>query len=436
LSIELDSPGLTSAAAQLAGIASAPSAATAQPPGLDMTSVSAVMQLNAAASALSALLVHGSQVREVGAQAVTNTAAFLTEQDATNAGAISNGSSPGEPAPPPAIPNIASPSVPTVPSVPGALVPLPGEQHAQALYGGPGSSSLHQFASQWESTAAQLRDAAQTVTQAGHAMDASWNDGKQRAGANTRRHGEWVEQMAEHANKLADHARTVAGDFDTAKNSTPSPHEFEQAKQELHAALARFQSSRGANAAEVQQKSQQLAQMQTQATAAATNYHSAVTTSTLTSSVESMKLAPPIAGGSAADTPDVQAAGWKQGDKRHFPIIRGPGGLGPAQPADGPGWVELGPGSGNFVRADELPGLQIKEPGALGPAPGYIELGPGSGAWVPKSDFPHAQFETPGSLGPWGYEEYLPGTGIWLPRADIVPDPADPAPPSGAVHPA
>ncbi|MBS4730538.1 hypothetical protein MSM1_20175 [Mycobacterium sp. SM1] len=143
---------------------------------------------------------------------------------------------------------------------------------------------------------------------------------------------------------------------------------------------------------------------------------------------------------------DVDAAvpldshNWKPGDKRHMPYIAGPGGLGPANPPDGPKWVEIGPRSGNFVRSDELPGLKIQEPGGLGPAPTYdangnrvpyIELGPGTGAWAPKSDFPGAVIIPPGShaLAPYGYREWLPGSGIYMWHDDLLPEPAQPRSP-------
>jgi hypothetical protein len=208
--------------------------------------------------------------------------------------------------------------------------------------------------------------------------------------------------------------------------------------------MSRFQASRGANAVEVQEKTQNLARKQAEATAAAADYHSSVSSSTLSGLGDKIKMAPHIAGGGddfagRSGEGEVSEAGWKPGDKRHYPIIRGPGGLGPAQPADGPGWVEIGPRSGNFVRPDELPGLKIQNPGDLGPAPfydrsgnphRYIELVPGSGAWVPDTAFPDAQFKNPGALGPYGSEEYLPGSGIWLPREDLIPDPRDPTPPN------
>lgn len=70
--IHVDAEGLSAAARQLSGTAQAHAPAAAEPPGADMTSLSAVSQLNAASTALAALLSHGSAVREVGALAVSN----------------------------------------------------------------------------------------------------------------------------------------------------------------------------------------------------------------------------------------------------------------------------------------------------------------------------------------------------------------------------
>lgn len=443
MSISFDAAALTAAAGQLSDGAQSHAPAVAEPPGVDMTSVSAVSQLNGVSAALSAVLTHGSAVREVGALALSGTATTLSAQEDANAAGIGSGTGPSAAAAPTPLPSIPTPSVPTIPTVPAALAPLPGEAHSHALYGGPGSSSLHSFADQWTQSSARLRQTAATTRQAADAIDANWQDGQQRAGANTRQHGEWLSQMSEQAETLANHARSLAQKFETAKQNTPSPQEFTQARQELNQALSRFQASRGANAIEVQQKTENLARKQAEATASAADYHSSVTSSTLSAMGDQIKTAPAIAGGGGDFAGrdghgEVDNASWKEGDKRHYPIVRGPNGLGPAQPADGPGWVEIGPRSGNFVRADELPHLQIKNPGDLGPAPfydnhggahGWMELVPGSGAWVPDDEFPNATIKTPGALGPYGSEEYLPGSGIWLPREDLVPDPSDPAPP-------
>ena len=153
----------------------------------------------------------------------------------------------------------------------------------------------------------------------------------------------------------------------------------------------------------------------------------------------------------AKDSPAVplDSQTWKPGDRRHQPYIAGPGGLGPPNFADAPPWVEIGPGSGNFVRSDELPGLKVQEPGTLGPPTvsdshgnpdPYIQLGPNTGAWVPKSDFPGAIIMPPGSreLPPYGYDEYLPGSGIFVWHGDLVPEPYNPSGPAlpPPTHPA
>jgi hypothetical protein len=152
-------------------------------------------------------------------------------------------------------------------------------------------------------------------------------------------------------------------------------------------------------------------------------------------------------GGGLKDAPAVplDSKQWKPGDKRHQPFIAGPGGLGPPSGVgSGPGWLEIGSGSGNFVRADELPGAKVGGPGMPGPPPFYdkvgnehswIELSPKTGVWVPDTSFPDAKIFPPGSgLPPYGYQEYLPGSGIFLPNRDLIPEPLMPS--SGATHPA
>jgi hypothetical protein len=134
---------------------------------------------------------------------------------------------------------------------------------------------------------------------------------------------------------------------------------------------------------------------------------------------------------------ELDARKWKPGDKRHMPVIAGPGGLGPANPWGEPGWLEIGSQSGNFVRKDELPHVQVLEPGALGPATvsdehgnldPFIELGPNTGVWAPQSDFPGAKFYAPGSSDkpPFGWDEFLPGSGIYLWHGDLMREPNSP----------
>ena len=169
--IHLDAEGLTFAAGQLSGTAQAHAPAARRTAGRGHDVAISGEPTQRRLDRLGALLSHGSAVREVGALAVSNTATFLTAQDDLNAAGIANWADPGMDTGLIPLPDIPSPDVPAVPPVPAALAPLPGEAHAQALYGGPGSSSLHVFADHWEQAASELRRAADTTTQAGQPRD-------------------------------------------------------------------------------------------------------------------------------------------------------------------------------------------------------------------------------------------------------------------------
>lgn len=141
---------------------------------------------------------------------------------------------------------------------------------------------------------------------------------------------------------------------------------------------------------------------------------------------------------------------WKPGDKRHMPYSAGKGGLGPPNFPDSPPWVDIYDRTKDpdqvphyFVRSDEIPGYEMRPPGALGPGmvtdehgnpDPYIQLGPNSGVWVPQSAFPGAKVYPPGWAGdkpPYGWDEYLPGSGIFLWHGDLVPEPYKPYGPLG-----
>lgn len=301
MNVRVDTAALTTAAGQLSASSQSHTPMVAQPPGVDATSVAAVAQINAGSAALAALLDHGSALRSVGGLAVANTAAFLESQDEANASAIAGGNSPASAGGVASLPMITTPQVPTIPPMPAAVPAMPGEAHAQALYGGPGTQSLYAFADHWSSMSTQLHEQSATVASTAHAIDNNWEDGTQQAGANTRKHAQWVSDMADHANDIARHARDVAAGFDVAKANTPSPDEFARSRESLAAAMRRFAVSRGANAAEVQQWTQDLATKQAQATSSAMDYHADVTAATWHSTSSTVKTAPAIATGGGPD---------------------------------------------------------------------------------------------------------------------------------------
>lgn len=149
----------------------------------------------------------------------------------------------------------------------------------------------------------------------------------------------------------------------------------------------------------------------------------------------------PLGSGSPKDS---NKPGWTVGDPRHLPWVAGPNGPRPPQGPGAPRWVEMGPGSGTYVRADEIPGSVVKAPGELGPSPFYdgsgnpviyVELGPNTGVWAPITNFPGAHFPPPHTFGPPGTSEYIPGSGVWVPRDSLIREPLAPLPvPPATVH--
>lgn len=437
----LDSHGLISAGQDLAGTGGHTyTPATASGPGVDETSTAAAAHLNAVSAGLAARLNHGSALRAAGGRAVMATAAALVGLDEDNARSIANFStSPGSISGLLPTPTIPAPTIPEPPAIPAVPSPLPGEAQSRALYGGPGSSGLHAFADQWTRYAAQLDELSGTLHGAAGGIDASWDRGEQNAGNNVRRHGDWATHMSRQARGLARTARTIAGHFETAKASTPSPQEFQQVRTDLNNAIQRFNASRGLDpvaASDVQTLTAKWQTMQTETTTAAGGYAGNVQTASLDTITGGAGEAPPITHDGDAVPLDST---WKPGDPRHNPYISPDGKPPKTGWWEGPKWTEIGPGSGIFVRSDEIPGAIVKAPGELGP-PGfydgsgnaheYIELMPGSGVWVPDTEFPDAQFRSPGELGPWNGSEYIPGSGIWLPSDDLTREPLAP-PPTG-----
>jgi hypothetical protein len=264
---------------------------------------------------LVARLNHASLLRGPGGQAVLNTAEVPVGHDEANAAAVANGTARSGPgAGLISVPHVAAPTVPDLPQIPASLAPLPGEAHARALYGGPGSSSLYEFAGQWSRHGDQLRDLADILGDTAEAINEHWDHGAQQAGADTGRHGSWAAQMSQQAHGLAASARTVAQGYDRAKAETPSPAEFDHTRTRLQAAVQRYAATRGAYAAEVQQWIQTYASQQADATQAVTGYHGQITAASF-SIGPGPKDAPPITGNGGPAPLDARP--WKPGDKRH-----------------------------------------------------------------------------------------------------------------------
>jgi hypothetical protein len=171
-----------------------------------------------------------------------------------------------------------------------ALPPLPGEAHAVALHSGPGSGSLRDFATGWRAKAAELGAQADEIAHRGNSIDAHWSDGHHQAGANTRRHGAWFTSAQQQAAAIAATADGVADQFDDARMRTPTPQDFQNARESIRDAVA------SGNLPALVQAQTRYAGLQAEAVEAASGYHSGVSAATGRLGTP-LPAAPPIADG-------------------------------------------------------------------------------------------------------------------------------------------
>lgn len=442
--LEIDTAAVTQTAASVAAAASSTSSTGVRvaPAAADPVSTAVAQTLQARCSAITGFSTYAEGITGARGAMLTSSAATHDEQEQSNAASL-RGSGSGEAGPisAPSVPNLPMPMIPTVSAPQLGPPPTNGKDIATLLHGGPGPAGLHSAADQMRSHASALQDAARQLQSGSAAVNTDWqSDAGDKAAQRIQELSQWYERHGEAATTAASALESHADSYSRARANTPTPEQFTDTENRLRQAAAA-----NANPANLGRYAPVVAALQTELGvlhAKATAQYADYARSAGSPSLVGPPLEPPPRPGSPFagqdDHGNVDPAAWKKGDKRHYPIVRGPNGLGPSQPADGPGWVEIGPRSGNFVRPDELPNLTIKNPGDLGPPPfsdangnrhGWMELVPGSGAWVPDDEFPNAQIKPPGALGPFGHEEYLPGSGIWLPREDLIPDPRDPSPP-------
>ncbi|OPX05351.1 hypothetical protein B1790_32320 [Mycobacterium sp. AT1] len=443
--LEIDTAAVTQTAATVASASSTVSggAVTVTAPASDPVSAAVSQTLQARCAAVTGYSSLAQSITQARGAMLTGSAHTYEEQEQLNAASLragGGGSSQSGP-PPVAVPSLPTPTIPTVSAPQVGAPPTNGKDVARLLHGGPGPAGLYSAAQQMRAHATELQSAARQLQGSSAALSADWQAASgDQASQRIRELGQWYERHGEHATATATALESHADAYSRARSNTPTPQQFEDTESRLKQAA-----QANANPANMGRYAPVVSALQTELgglhTKAMTQYADYARSAGNPSLVGPPLEPPPRPGSPFAGQSghgEVDPAAWKKGDKRHYPIIRGPNGLGPSQPADGPGWVEIGPGSGNFVRPDELPDLKIKNPGDLGPSPfydsngnehGWRELVPGSGAWVPDDEFPNAQIKPPGALGPFGHEEYLPGSGIWLPREDLIPDPRDPSPP-------
>jgi hypothetical protein len=271
---------------------SAPAAACQAAAG-DSVSTHLATALSAWAQSLHLLHDHAGQQRAAGGMAVAGTATDLSGADDTNAVAIVgilDGTAPtggGAPAAPSAggIPVVPAPSLPTIPTL-AAPMPMAPEQVAAQVHSGPGSQSLRTFAAHIRTTlAASVLNAADEVRRIGTSVAQNWVDGQQRAVPNIAGHADWLESsLHPQVLELASAADAAATHTEALIQNTPHPEEFSDLRQRLNVALANYNASGGANAAQVEALSNELTKKRAAAMSAFQDFSTA---------------APPTIGGAA-----------------------------------------------------------------------------------------------------------------------------------------
>jgi PPE family len=271
-------------------------------PARDPVSQGVTGVLGAHSGALSMVVEHSGALRAHGGAVLAQSAASLQAADEDNAAtlaAVAGGAAPGAAPSVAAVPAPPAPPEVMLPEIPATTPPpmLPGDVLSKLIHAGPGWSGLLDFADDWRAHAARLEDLADQVVFRGAAIDEHWIDGQQRAGANTREHGYWLRDSADRARTIAAAATDVADHFDTAKNATPTPEEFDAARQEFTAAQARRDPIGVAMAA------RKYSDLHARAVGAATTYHGGVTDATNRLGTP-LQSAPAIARGSGVQPVD------------------------------------------------------------------------------------------------------------------------------------
>lgn len=302
MDLTVDPDGLRADAAALEGSADSRSAAWAcQAAASDAVSAHLATALTAWAQSLHLLLEHAGKQRTAGGLAVSGTAAALSGADTDNAAAINgilNGSSaPSAAAAAPSPAGIADIPLPSLPALPSLAPPTPmaPEQIAALVHSGPGPGSLRAFAGHIRTALAPtVLDTAANVRSTGTSVGQNWRDGHQQAASNIASHADWLESsLHPQMLALASAADAAARHTDTLIQNTPHPQEFTDLRQRLNVALAHYNASGGANAAQVEALSSELTKKRASAVGALQNFATAAPP-TISTAAQPPPPAPPI----------------------------------------------------------------------------------------------------------------------------------------------
>ena len=273
------------------------------PAGLDPVSTAVAASFSVWESGLEALLTHSQALRVAGGLAVSHTAAILDGTDQAGGTTIASLAKAPAPSPDATLPEGNVPSLPTLPdapAVPAVPEPISGDAWSEQIHSGPGVAPLREYASRMRVRSADLTTEAEQIRSHGQGIDAHWDDGIQKAGANVSRLADWFDGAATYATDVAAAADRCADHVSQAVSGTPRPETFAQLQARVDNGLQRFNRSGGLDAAPLQGATTDMAEAQRQAIDEQVTYAAAANSTTVDVPAPP-KPAPPIVGPPSPD---------------------------------------------------------------------------------------------------------------------------------------
>ncbi len=266
------------------------------PAGTDPVSIAVAKSFSAWELGLNVLHTHSQAVRVAGGLAVSHTAMVLEATDQAGGATICALSGTPAPSPEATLPAGDVPPVPTLPvppAVPAVPAPISGDAWAKQIHDGPGAAPLRDYASRMRGKSVDLTDEADQLRGIGRGIDAHWDDGVQKAGANVGRLADWFDEAASYACDVAAAAERCADHVSQAVTGTPRPETFARLQERINDGLQRMSRSGGMDRVPLQVATADMAEAQRQAIDEQVTYALAAN-STTTEVPDMPQPAPPI----------------------------------------------------------------------------------------------------------------------------------------------
>ena len=276
--LEVSQAGLATVAATLTSSAGSLAALAAAPPvhaplAADEVSTSAAARLSEHGSVLSSRASDGAAVLAAAARAVLAVSTQMAEIDAANATALALGAQMSAPVGGPAAAAAAKVHAVAANTPITPMAPRPGEMTAALIQTGSSStgttfqSSCRAYGSAFEACAVAARNA-----QSALAAGITGRTGPRLSTALSN-FAAWADEMASHAESVAQSAQEHGSRFEQTQHDTPRTQQFAVTRQSLNRAQMLNMQTGGMASGLVAQYASRLQQLDSTATAAGVSYH-------------------------------------------------------------------------------------------------------------------------------------------------------------------